>query len=259
MTSERKVALITGGSRGIGLGIAQCLAGEGCDLAINGVREQAAVEQTLAGLRQTGRQVIYCRGDVADPDDRHSILEQVESKFARLDVLVNNAGITSLGRKDILEADESSFDHVFAINLKGPFFLTQAAANWMIRQREANPDFAGCVVNVSSISAVVASPSRGDYCMTKAAIAMATQLWAVRLAEFDIAVYEIRPGIIESDMTKPVKEKYDQLIGEGLMLQPRWGTPTDVGKAVASLVRGDLAYATGQVLTVDGGLTVQRL
>ena len=259
MNSDRKVVLITGGSRGIGLGIAQCLTSEGCDLAINGVREQSAVEQSLADLRQTGAEVIYCRGDVSNPTDRKVILDQVEAKFGRLDVLVNNAGITSPGRKDILDAEESSFDTVFAVNLKGPFFLTQAAANWMIRQRGGNPDFTGCIVNVSSISAVIASANRGDYCMTKAAIAMATQLWAVRLAEFDIPVYEIRPGIIESDMTAPVKAKYDKLIGEGLTLQPRWGTPTDVGKAAAMLVRGDLAYATGQVLTLDGGLTVQRL
>jgi NAD(P)-dependent dehydrogenase (short-subunit alcohol dehydrogenase family) len=259
MSSDRRVALITGGSRGIGLGIAHCLAGEGCALAINGVREQAAVEASLAPLRKTGTEVIYCRGDVSSAADRRTILERIESEFGRLDVLVNNAGITSPGRKDILEADESSFDTVLAVNLKGPFFLTQAVANWMVRQRGSQPDFSGCIVNVSSISAVVTSSNRGDYCMSKAAMAMATQLWAVRLAEFGIPVYEIRPGLVESDMTAPVKAKYDKLIGEGLTLEPRWGTPTDVGKAVATLVRGDLPYATGQVLTLDGGLTVPRL
>jgi len=259
MSSDRRVALVTGGSRGIGLGIAHCLAGEGCALAINGVREQAAVEPSLAALRKTGTEVTYCRGDVSSAADRQAILDQVESEFGRLDVLVNNAGITSPGRKDILEADESTLDKVLAVNLKGPFFLTQAAANWMIRQRGARPDFAGCIVNISSISAVVVSTHRGDYCMSKAALAMATQLWAARLAEFDIPVFEIRPGMIESDMTAPVKAKYDKLIDEGLTLQPRWGTPTDIGKAVATLVRGDLAYATGQVLTIDGGLTLRRL
>jgi NAD(P)-dependent dehydrogenase (short-subunit alcohol dehydrogenase family) len=259
MSRDRKVALITGGSRGIGLGVAQCLAGEGYALAINGVREPLAVESELAALEKKGNEAVYFRGDVSSPADRQAILEQIESRFGRLDVLVNNAGITSPARKDILEAGESSFDAVFSVNLKGPFFLTQAVAKWMIRQRGSRPDFSGCVVNISSISGVVASTHRGDYCMSKAAIAMASKLWAARLAEFGIPVYEVRPGLIESDMTAPVKARYDKLIGEGLTLEPRWGTPTDVGKAVATLVRGDLTYATGQVLTIDGGLTAQRL
>jgi 3-oxoacyl-[acyl-carrier protein] reductase len=148
---------------------------------------------------------------------------------------------------------------VMRINLQGPYFLTQAVANWMIEQRQRDAGFEGCIVNISSISATVASPSRGEYCISKAGVSMATRLWAVRLGEFGIPVYEIRPGVIETDMTRPVRGKYDQLIGEGLLVQSRWGVPEDVGKAVAALVRGDLAYSTGQVLLVDGGLTLQRL
>jgi NAD(P)-dependent dehydrogenase (short-subunit alcohol dehydrogenase family) len=145
------------------------------------------------------------------------------------------------------------------INLKGPYFLTQAVANWMIAQQKESTDFAGCIINVSSISATVASTSRGEYCISKAGVSMATQLWAVRLGEFGIPVYEIRPGVIKTDMTAAVQEKYDRLIAEGLTVQPRWGYPDDIGKAVAALVRGDLPYSTGQVILVDGGLTLQRL
>ncbi|MEE9603348.1 MAG: SDR family oxidoreductase, partial [Thermoguttaceae bacterium] len=152
-----------------------------------------------------------------------------------------------------------SFERLMRINLQGPYFLTQAAANWMIAQRKADASFEGCVVNVGSISATVASPSRGEYCISKAGIAMATQLWAVRLGEEGIPVYEIRPGVIKTDMVKAVEGKYDKLIAEGLCVQPRWGMPHDVGKAVAMLVRGDMPYSTGQVLMVDGGLALQRL
>ena len=259
MTTSRKVALITGGCRGIGLGIAKCLAAEGCDLAVGGVREESAVAEAVTTLRDLGAQVVYCRGDVAKRDDRQIIIETVQQSFGRLNVLVNNAGITSPGRKDILEADEESFDRVFDVNLKGPYFLTQSAANWMIDQRRADPEFAGCVINVSSISAEVVSIHRGDYCLTKAAIRMATKLWAVRLAEFDIPVYEVQPGIIRSDMTAGVTAKYDKLIAEGLTLDKRWGEPEDVGKAVATLIRGDLPYATGQVLNIDGGMTIRQM
>ena len=259
MSADRKVALITGGSRGIGLGIARCLAAGGCDLAINGVREEAKVAGVLDELRQSGAKVLYCRGDVARSEDRGSIIEQVKQVFGHLEVLINNAGITSPGRKDILHADEGSFDRVFEVNLKGPFFLTQLAANWMIAQRSVRPEFCGCVVNISSISGVFASTDRGDYCLTKTATGMATRLWATRLAEFDIPVYEVRPGLIETDMSAPAKHKYDKLIAEGLTLDKRWGLPEDVGKAVAMLVRGDLTYATAQVLAIDGGMSIRRL
>ncbi|NOX55183.1 MAG: 3-ketoacyl-ACP reductase [Planctomycetes bacterium] len=258
MTAE-KVALITGGSRGIGLGIARWLARDGCDLAINGVRDEREVTAALDTLSDLGATVVYCRGDVSRREDRDAIVQKVRDTFGRLNVLVNNAGITSPGRKDILEATEEGFDRVMGVNLKGPFFLTQAVANWMIEQRRQNGNFTGCIINISSISREFVSINRGDYCLTKAAAGMATRLWAVRMAEFDIPVYEIQPGIIESDMTAGVKEKYDRLIAEGLTLERRWGTPDDVGRAAAILVRGDLPYATGQVLKIDGGMTIRAL
>jgi len=174
-------------------------------------------------------------------------------------VLVNNAGITSPGRNDMLAVNEADFDTVMAVNLKGPFLLTQAVARRMIEQHEADPSFRGRIVNISSISAVLASTNRAEYCISKAGVSMATKLWASRLAEHDIDVYEVRPGVVESDMTVGVKAKYDDLIEHGLTLDKRWGTPDDVGRAVSALARGEIPYATGQVLTVDGGLTVPRL
>jgi NAD(P)-dependent dehydrogenase (short-subunit alcohol dehydrogenase family) len=174
-------------------------------------------------------------------------------------VLVNNAGVAPKVRADILDATEESFERLIRINLQGPYFLTQAVARWLIAQKKADPAFQGCIVNISSVSATVASVSRGEYCISKAGVSMATKLWAARLGEFDLPVYEIRPGIIKTDMTATVTAKYDKLIGEGLLLQSRWGLPQDIGRAVAMMVRGDIAYSTGQVILVDGGQTVQRL
>ncbi len=258
-SSPAPVALITGGTRGIGLGIAHALAAEGYSLAVNGVRAEAAAADVLSELRETGVEVAYCQGDISSPDDRSRVIAQVRGRFSRLDVLINNAGITSPGRKDILEADEASFDRVLGVNLKGPFFLTQLAANWMIEQFQTQMDVRRCIVNISSISAEFPSVNRGDYCLSKTATRMATHLWAVRLAEFGIDVYEVQPGIIRSDMTSGVTKKYDRLIAEGLTLDRRWGEPEDVGRAVAALVRGDIPYATGQVLKIDGGMTIHPL
>jgi len=237
-----KVALVTGGSRGIGFGIAQCLRNEGFDVAICGVRPTCE-----------HKEFFYCPCDVGDAEARARMLEAIRQRFGRLDVLVNNAGIAPRVRADILEATEESFDELIRTNLKGPYFLTQAVARWMIEQKR------GCIINISSISATVASVNRGDYCISKAGIAMATKLWAARLGEFNIPVYEVRPGIIRTDMTAAVTAKYDQLLAEGLALQRRWGTPEDVGRVVAALARGDFPYSTGAVILVDGGLTVQRL
>lgn len=253
------VALVTGGSRGIGLGITRCLAADGCDVAVCGVRERSAVEGVLDELRELGVEVLYCQADVADRQARERLLSEISDRFGRLNALVNNAGVAPKVRADVLEATEESFERVMRINLQGPYFLTQAVANWMIEQHRDDGDFGGCIVNVSSISASVASPSRGEYCISKAGLSMATKLWAARLGEFGIPVYEVRPGVIKTDMTAPVHEKYDRLIDRGLLVQSRWGLPEDVGRAVAMLVRGDLPYATGQVLVVDGGLTLQRL
>jgi NAD(P)-dependent dehydrogenase (short-subunit alcohol dehydrogenase family) len=257
--SGKRVALVTGGSRGIGLGIAEALADNGFDLAINGVREPAAVGDVVKSLMQRGAEVLYCRGDVAVATDRQAMVDAVRSRFGRLDVLVNNAGVAPTVRADILEASEESFDRVVGINLKGPYFLTQLVALWMIDERTADPTFSGVIVNVSSVSATEASINRGDYCISKAGVTMATKLWAHRLAEHGIAVYEVRPGIITTDMTAPVKEKYDRLMAGGLTVENRWGLPEDVGRAVAMLARGELSYATGNVLMIDGGLTLRRL
>lgn len=256
---NKKVALITGAGRGIGLGIAVALASDGCDIVVMDIHPDEVVANALNELRNLGAEVLYCRADVTDAEARTQMLDEIKARFGRLDVLVNNAGVAPRVRADILEATEDSYDWVMNINLKGPYFLTQAVANWMIAQGKEDVDFAGCIVNVSSISATVASPSRGEYCLSKAGVSMATMLWATRLGEFNIPVYEIRPGVIKTDMTATVQEKYDNLIAEGLTLQARWGFPEDIGKAVASLARGDLAYSTGQVIMVDGGMTLQRL
>lgn len=259
MADTEKVALITGGARGIGLGIARSLAADGFALALNGVRPEDQVTEVLDEFRSAGQRAIYCQGDVGNADDRAAMIEKIRSQLGRLDVLVNNAGITSPGRKDLLEADEESFDRVVATNLKGPYFLTQLAARWMVEQRESGLDFSPCVINVSSISAEFVSTNRGDYCLTKAATGMATKLWAARLAEFGIRVYEVQPGVIRSDMTSGVTEKYDRLIADGLTLERRWGEPSDVGRAITALVREDIPYATGQVLYIDGGMRIHQL
>ncbi len=255
----RRVALITGGARGIGLGIARSLADENFDLALCGTRPREAVQSVCDELAETGCRVHYCRADVSDPEDRRNLLAAIRREWGALHLLVNNAGIAPRRRRDILEASEESFEEVMRVNLQGPYFLTQSVARWMIEQRGEAPDFPGCIVNISSVSATEASPNRGEYCISKAGVAMATRLWAVRLAEFDIPVYEVRPGIIATDMTSKVKETYDELIAEGLLLQSRWGRPEDVGKAVAALAGGDFPYSTGTTIIVDGGLTVRRL
>jgi 3-oxoacyl-[acyl-carrier protein] reductase len=257
--TTRKVALVTGGSRGIGLGVARALARSGFDVAINGRREPSDVAPVIAELKALGADALYCQADIANLDDHQRMLHEVRDHFGRLDVLVNNAGVAPDVRADILDATPESFDRLMRINLRGPYFLTQAAGRWMIEQHKADANFRGCVVNVSSVSATVASTNRGDYCISKAGVAMATRLWAARLAEFGVDVYEVRPGVIATDMTAGVKEKYDKLIAEGLTVEKRWGTPEDVGKAVAVLARGDMPYATGQVLNIDGGITLQRL
>lgn len=255
----KNIAFVTGGSRGIGYGIAEHLAKAGFDLAINGVRPESAVTEALDGLRSLGAEVIYCPGDIASRDDRTSMLDTIKAYFGRLNVLINNAGVAPKERRDILEATEESFHYVVSTNLQGAYFLTQAVANWMIEQQRNDATFVGSIINVSSVSATVASVNRGEYCIAKAGLSMATQLFAVRLGEFNIPVYEVRPGIIQTDMTAGVTSKYDTLIENGLCVQKRWGQPDDVGKAVAALARGDFPYSTGQVIMVDGGMTIPRL
>ena len=255
----KRTALITGGSRGIGLGIARELAGEGIDLAINGTRPEEQVLDVLDNLRSKKVRVIYCQGDVSINNSRERILEKISKEFGQLNFLVNNAGVAPKERKDILEASEESFEYVMKTNLQGPYFLSQSVANWLIRQKNENRDFSGSIININSISATVASVNRGEYCVSKAGMGMVTELFAPRLGEFDIPVYEIRPGIIDTDMTSAVREKYDGLFREGMTIQQRWGKPSDVGRIVVALVNGLMPYSTGAVIMADGGLTVQRL
>lgn len=256
----KKVAFVTGGSRGIGFGIALELAKAGFDLAINGMRPEEAVAPVMEKLRTFGAAVIYCQGDIASKEARSAMLEKIKARYGCLHVLVNNAGVAPKERKDILEASEESFIYLMATNLQGPYFLTQAVANWMIAQQQQHEaNFKGCIINISSISATVASVNRGEYCVAKAGLSMATQLFASRLGEFNIPVYEVRPGVIRTDMTAGVTEKYDKLIAEGLCIQKRWGEASDVAKAVVALSAGYFPYSTGQVIMVDGGLTLPRL
>ena len=252
--------LITGGSRGIGLGIALALAKEGYPIAINGLRPESDVADVLQQIRDAGSpQVIYCRGDIGSPTDRAAMLDQVEQSFGSINLLVNNAGVAPKERLDLLDATEESFDYVLSTNLKGPYFLSQDAANRMIARREKAPDERFAIINIGSISATVASTNRGEYCIAKAGTAMMTSLFAARLGEYDIPVYELRPGVTRTDMTAGVTEKYDQLIADGLCVTRRWGEPEDVGRAAAALARGDFPYSTGQAIYLDGGLTLPRL
>ncbi len=250
--------LVTGGARGIGAGIVRSLAEQGANVAFCGRGGIECAADFLSELRKnfSGR-FEYYQCDIADTESREKMLDEFCCSFGSIDMLVNNAGVAPEVRADITEMTEASFDRVMNINLKGPFFLTQAVANRMIA--DGKNDKFRCIVNVSSISADVASISRGEYCLSKAGVSMATKLWAVRLAEFDIPVYEIRPGVIKTDMTKVVTEKYDKLIADGLTLQKRWGFPDDIGRAVAAIASGMIAYSTGQIINVDGGMTIGRL
>lgn len=252
-------ALITGGSRGIGFAIARKLCENGYDVAINGVRPESSVTEAMEELRAAGTQVIYCQGDIGSEEDRARIVTKLKTGFGRLNLLVNNAGVAPKERMDPLKASQESFDRLLRINLKGPYFLTQALANWMVEQKQQQVSFEATIINIGSISATVVSYNRGDYCISKAGLAMHSKVWAVRLAEYGIPVYEVRPGVIKTDMTSAVTDKYDKLIGEGLTVQPRWGFPEDVARAALSLARGDFPYSTGEVIMVDGGLTIPRL
>ena len=254
-----KIALITGGTRGIGAGIARHLLEGGYDLVLCGRRPESDVAHVLDEFRNTGRNVFYVQADLGSREQRDHLVSTCKNLVPSIDVLVNNAGMAPRERNNILDATEESFEEVLRVNLQGPYFLTQQIARWMIAEKKKRDESSGCIVNINSISSTVASISRGEYCISKAGLSMSTQLWAVALAEYGIPVYEIQPGITATDMTSGVKSHYDRLIEEGLLLQPRWGTPDDIGKAVLALARGDIPYATGQVLIQDGGLTLSRL
>jgi NAD(P)-dependent dehydrogenase (short-subunit alcohol dehydrogenase family) len=253
-----KSALITGSSRGIGLGIAEALAKEGYQLAINGVRDEKEAADVIAKLgKQT--EIIYCQGNIGNLADHNTIHEKALARFQKIDVLVNNAGVAPISRKDMLELDEEGYDRLLDINLKGTFFLTQLVAKKMLSEKQIRKDYHPSIITITSMSATVASINRAEYCISKAGLSMMTKLFATRLADAEIPVYEVRPGIIATDMTSGVKEKYDKLIGDGLTLERRWGTPADIGRIVAALASGSIPYSTGQVINADGGLTIQRL
>lgn len=258
MPEPRTIAIVTGGARGIGLGISRALAQDGWDLAIGGVRPRADVDGVLASLRTHGGRVHYVQGDVGDTVSRARLVSECIDTLGTPAALVNNAGRAPRVRADLIDATEESFEEVLRTNLQGPYFLTQAVAREMIARPVATASRGG-IVFITSVSAEMASPNRGEYCVSKAGLAMAVKLFAAHLAPHRIPVYEVRPGVIATDMTSGVKDKYDQRIAEGLIPDARWGTPGDVGRAVAALLRGDVPYATGSVLHIDGGLTIPRL
>ena len=255
----KSVALVTGGSRGIGRGICLSLGQLGWRVVVNYAGNITAAEECVTMVKGAGGDAIAVQGDIGVAADRARLVEQAFAWGGRVDLLVNNAGITSIVRADILDQQEDHFDRLIAVNLKGPFFLTQAVSKRMIEQSPDDSGTRGQIVIVSSISAYAASTNRGDYCIAKAGLAMTTQLYAARLAELGIRVYEIRPGIIATDMTGPVKAKYDALIAGGLTPIKRWGQPSDIGRAIAAVARGDLPFSTGEVLNVDGGFHMRTL
>lgn len=255
----RRAALVTGGTRGIGLGIARALAQRGWDVAICGLRPAADVVGVIEELTATGARAHYCQADVASADDRSRLVADVQAWSGGVTALVNNAGRGPRVRADLLDATEDSFDEILGINLRGPYFLTQAIARDMVTRRAADATFTGTIVFVTSVSAEMVSTTRGEYCVSKAGLAMASKLFAARLADQGVSVFEVRPGIIETDMTAGVREHYDRRIADGLVPEGRWGLPEDVGRAVAALVNGEFPHATGTVVHIDGGLSVPRL
>jgi 3-oxoacyl-[acyl-carrier protein] reductase len=255
-----KVALVTGAARGIGRSIAEHLAENGFHVGIVYVSADAAATDAAESCRAHGVDAVTIKADISSADDRSRIINTLQEEFGRLDLLVNNAGVAPKTRLDILQATEESYDWIMDVNLKGPYFLTQAAANWMIDSKKKDADFTPAIVNISSISAYTSSPMRGEYCLSKAGMGMMTQLYADRLAEFGIPVFEIRPGVIKTDMTEAVNSKYDKLIFEdGLTPIRRWGEPQDVAKAVSAIALGYLPFSTGEVINVDGGFHMRRL
>jgi len=259
VTSSRRTALITGGTRGIGFGIARALARENWQLALCGLRPHTEVAAALDELKLHNTAVHYFAADLGRPDDRGRLLADVADRVGAVNALINNAGRAPRVRADLLEATEESFEEVLRTNLQGPYFLTQAIARDQIERRRADPAFRASIVFITSISAEFASVNRGEYCVSKAGASMAARLFAARLAEDQIPVFEVRPGIIATDMTAGVRDAYDRRIADGLVPERRWGQPDDVGRIVAALVRGDAPYATGSVIHVDGGLSIPRL
>ena len=255
----KAVALITGASRGIGKGIALELAAHDYDIAGVATSLTSGIVDTQREVEARGQRFLPVVADVGALDEHGRITDEVMTAFGRIDVLVNNAGVAPKVRLDILDTTDESFDRLSDINLRGPFFLTQRVAAQMIKQIEAAAGYAPKIVFITSISSNVASTNRAEYCISKAGLSMAAQTYAVRLAEYGINVYEIRPGMTDTDMIAPAKKKYDDLIAKGLLLTPRWGTPQDIGRAVVAFCEGYFDYATGAVIEIGGGYGVERL
>jgi NAD(P)-dependent dehydrogenase (short-subunit alcohol dehydrogenase family) len=257
LLSERRLALVTGGRRGIGRAIAYELAEAGFDLLLNDLMDDDAADETLAGVRERGAQAHFMQGDIADLAFHTRLVDAAYEHFGRLDVLVNNAGIQVRERGDLLDVTAQRFDEIIGVNLRGSFFLTQLTAQRMLA--DGDPTAGRSIVILSSANAHLVSVEKGEYCISKTGLSMAAKLFAMRLAEADIAVYEIRPGLIRTDMTAEVRDKYGALIDQGLSPVRRWGEPEDVGKAVTTLVSGLIPFATGMAVDIDGGLLIPRL
>lgn len=260
--NSQPVSLVTGAGRGIGRGIAVELAKLGHAVIVNYAGNTSAAEECLQLVREAGGDGVAVRADVSVSADRERLVQEALDAYERIDLLVNNAGVAPNVRADLLEAGEESFDRLININLKGPYFLTQMVARQMIEQvqrGDVNAFGMPRIVTVTSVSAYTASVNRGDYCVAKAGLAMMTSLFAARLAEYGINVYEVRPGVIATDMTEGVKEKYDRMIEQGAWPIRRWGLPEDIGRAVATIARGDFPYSTGEIFNVDGGFHLRTL
>ncbi|MBD3414138.1 MAG: 3-ketoacyl-ACP reductase [Candidatus Aminicenantes bacterium] len=262
--SEQRVALVTGASRGIGRGIAIELAKKGFSIAGNASSLKSSgrkpgLSEVKQKVEQSRAEFLPVPGDISDLECHEKLIQKVLNRFGKIHVLVNNAGVAPQKRKDILDTTPESFDRLLSVNLRSAFFLTQRVARFMIRQKQQSSEYTACIIFISSVSAEFSSPSRAEYCISKAGLSQAARIFADRLAEYGINVYELRPGIIDTDMTRPVQKKYDRLIKEGLVPQKRWGTPQDVGKAVAALAQGYLDYSTGAVIEVSGGMSIRRL
>ena len=263
MNTPARTAIVTGASRGIGRAIAVALGAMGSRVVINYNSNHEAAREAADEIERAGGSAMIIKADIGSPADRTRLVDETLARFEYVDLLVNNAGIAPKVRADLLDAGEESFDQLISTNLKGPYFLTQRVAKEMIRLKDKfPPGVQPAIVNVSSISAYTASVNRGDYCLSKAGIGMMTQLFAARLAEYGIGVFEIRPGVIATDMTGPVKAKYDKLILQdepGILPIRRWGQPDDIAKAVVAIASGLLPYSTGEVINVDGGFHMRRL
>jgi 3-oxoacyl-[acyl-carrier protein] reductase len=254
--AQRPRVFVTGARRGIGRGIAFGFAEAGYDVVVNDLAAEREAEETLAGLRERGAKAAYVQGNVSDLKNIPAIAEKAFSAFGGLECLVNNAGISVRKRGDILEVTPESYNEVMDVNLRGPFFLTQEIARRMIATTSPHPR---SIISLSSANATLVAPDRAEYCLSKTGVSMMTKLFAVRLGETGIAVFEIRPGIIRTDMTAVVKDKYDRLINDGLTPVKRWGEPEDIAKVATSLASGNFHFSTGDAFHVDGGLFIHRL